>query len=141
MALSILERLGLVRTEAAADAEPALPEILAIADRLEDLDPGRAHFVALFAIVLARTARADLEISDDERRAIVRILSDLAELPVEQAELVGEMVARRREVFGSISFVEEEEVRQIAGELGLSSEHVDAARTEAVDPGIDREAR
>jgi uncharacterized tellurite resistance protein B-like protein len=162
--MSILQRLGLVKPATPAEREATVPEILAIADRLEGLDPYRAQYIALFAIVLARAARADLEISNDERTAIEGILRDHGELPDDQAALVGEMVALRRQVFGvstdylatrefadsasiedresilrclfavcaaddSISLVEEEEVRQIASELGLSHEQFTAARS------------
>jgi len=168
MPLSILQRLGLVKPR--AELMPSVPEILSIADRLEGLDPGRAHYIALFAIVLARAARADLEISDAEREMIEFHLREHAGLTEDQAGLVGRLVALRRQVFGvptdylatreladtatlgqrrsilrclfavcaadhSISLVEEGEVRQIAAELGLGAEDVEAARAETLDPG------
>jgi tellurite resistance protein len=175
MAPSILERLGLVKRErnSAGGQEP--PEMLVIADRLEGLDPDRAQFVGLLAVVLARAARADLEISDVELEMIERILRDHADLPADQAELVGSIVSRRREVFGvssdyqatltlgdttsvedrenilrclfavcaaddSISFVEEEEIRQIATELRLGPERYHAVRSELLGPGSSRDS-
>jgi tellurite resistance protein len=117
----------------------------------------------IFAMVLARAARADLEVNDDERWVMVQILREHAGLPAEQAELSVEMVAHRNQLFGvtedflatrqfreiatdehrecmlrclfavcaaddSISLVEEEEVRQIASELGLTHEQYVEAR-------------
>ena len=125
-----------------------------IAVRLADLGPERARWVAAFAMVLARAARADLEISQDELDAMRKIVHEVGELPEDQASLVAEMAAHRNELLGvtedylstrdfkrlagegdaerllhclfaiaaaddTISLVEEEEVRQVAHELGV----------------------
>jgi uncharacterized tellurite resistance protein B-like protein len=125
-----------------------------IAHRLADLGPERAQWIASFAMVLARAARADLDISQDELDAMRKIVHEVGELPEDQAVLVAEMAAHRNELLGvtedylstrefkrvagegdaerllhclfavtaaddSISLVEEEEVRQVANELGV----------------------
>jgi len=125
-----------------------------IAGRLSELEPDRAHWIAAFAMVLARAARADLDISSEELRKMKEIVHEIGGLPEEQASLVAEMAAHRNELLGttedylstrefrnvagegdaerllhclfavtaaddSISLVEEEEVRQVANELGV----------------------
>jgi len=165
MIKSIMDLLGLRPTE--ADVTPLAQEeataVREISSRLGGLDPERARYVVMFAMVLARAARADLEVSDNERWVMVQILREHAMLPSDQAELAVEMVAHRNQLFGltddyvatrqfkeiateehrecmlrclfavcaaddSISLVEEEEVRQIASELGLTHEQFIEAR-------------
>jgi uncharacterized tellurite resistance protein B-like protein len=165
MVMSILQKLGLVSPTVSSDAQPGSAAVQAIADRLEGLETERAIFVAAFAMVLARVARADLEVSDDETWMIKQILHEYTELPGDQINLLLEMVAHRKRLFGvaddylatrefkriasdkhrecilrclfavcaaddSISLIEEEEVRQIASELGATHEAYVAARAE-----------
>ena len=135
-----------------------------IAQRLSNLDPDRARWVAAFAMVLARAARADLDISRDELHEMQKIVHEIGGLPEEQASLVAEMAAHRNELLGvtedylstrefkqvaaegdaerllhclfavtaaddSISLVEEEEVRQVANELGVEPARYTAIRS------------
>ena len=125
-----------------------------IKERLESLPSERAQWIAAFAMVLARAARADLEISSDEMRVMEEVVREYGELPPDQATLVVEMASHRNQLLGvtedylatrefnrvagegdrerllhclfavcaaddTISVVEEEEVRQVATELGL----------------------
>ncbi len=134
-----------------------------IAHHLSNMDPDRASWVAAFAMVLARAARADLDISSDELRAMQKIVHEVGGLPEDQASLVAEMAAHRNELLGvtedylatrefkkvaaagdlerllhclfavtaaddSISLVEEEEVRQVANELGIDHSGFTAIR-------------
>lgn len=135
-----------------------------IALRLSTMDPERARWVAAFAMVLARAARADLDISSDELRAMQDIVREVGGLPEEQAALVAEMAAHRNELLGvtedylstrefkrvagegdaerllhclfavtaaddSISLIEEDEVRQVASELGIEPRRFTAIRS------------
>ncbi len=142
-----------------ADKRPVVDEssstaVQDIAQRLSGLDPDRARWVAAFALVLARAARADLDISGDELSEMQKIVQEIGGLPEDQAALVAEMAAHRNVLLGvtedylatrefkkfaaegdaerllhclfavtaaddSISLVEEEEVRQVANELGV----------------------
>jgi uncharacterized tellurite resistance protein B-like protein len=134
-----------------------------IAHHLSNLDPERASWIAAFAMVLARAARADLDISSDELQAMRKIVHEVGGLPEEQAALVADMAAHRNELLGvtedylatrefkkvaapgdaerllhclfavtaaddSISLVEEEEVRQVANELGIDHSEFTAIR-------------
>ena len=135
-----------------------------IALRLSDLDPDRAHWIAAFAMVLARAARADLDISPEELDAMQKIVHEVGNLPEDQASLVAEMAAHRNQLLGvtedylstrefkrvaaegdaerllhclfavtaaddSISLVEEEELRQVANELGIDHAEFTAIRS------------
>jgi len=135
-----------------------------IKERLESLPPERAQWIAAFAMVLARAARADLEISSDEMRVMEEVVREYGELPPDQATLVVEMASHRNQLLGatedylatrefnrvagegdrerllnclfaicaaddSISVEEEEEVRQVATELGLEHKDYISARS------------
>jgi tellurite resistance protein len=165
---SILERLGLAPapSRSAETATPAAVE--RIAERLEGMGTERARFLAALAMVLARVAGADLEVTGTERQAIVGLLVDDGAMSREQAELVVDMVVHRHHFSGvadeylatrelkriatraelehalhalfavsaaddSISLVEEEEVRQVASELGFSHQEYVAVRAEFRD--------
>lgn len=139
-----------------------------IMDRLGEVAPERARWIAAFAMVLARAARADLEISSDEMQSMEQIVREYGELPQDTAALVAEMAAHRNQLLGvtedylatrefknlaaegdrerllhclfavcaaddTISLVEEEEVRQVANELGLEHAQYVQARAEFSD--------
>jgi uncharacterized tellurite resistance protein B-like protein len=139
-----------------------------IMDRLGELPPERARWIAAFAMVLARAARADMEISSDEMQSMGEIVREYGGLPEDTAVLVAEMAAHRNQLMGvtedylatrefknvaaegdrerllhclfavcasddTISLVEEEEVRQVANELGLEPEQYVRARAEYSD--------
>ena len=55
---------------------------------LSDLDPSRARFIACFAYILGRVARADHQITADESAGMERLVAERAGLPPSQAALV-----------------------------------------------------
>ncbi len=59
-----------------------------IAAELDQLEPDLARFLAAFAYVLARVARADLEVSEAETRKMVELVREFSDLPPAQATLV-----------------------------------------------------
>jgi uncharacterized tellurite resistance protein B-like protein len=82
--MSLLRWLGL--TEPADDGTGgALDEI---ERALEHVDPARARFIAGFAYILSRAARADHHVTPDETREIERIVSEHTGLTPEEAQLV-----------------------------------------------------
>jgi len=72
-----------------------------IVQALDQLQPERAKFLAGFAYLLARVARADLQISPEETRTMERIIMDKGGLPEEQAILVVQMAKAQNILFGS----------------------------------------
>ena len=153
--MSIFDWLGL----GTAPSKNELPteesrSVREIVGRLRDLSPERARWIAAFAMVVARAARADFEISGDEFQTMEKVLIEYGNLEADQAALVAEMAAHRNQMLGasedylatrefrkisseadregllhclfavsaaddSISLVEEEEIRQVASELGI----------------------
>ncbi len=114
--MSILELLGL-RSEPPADAGAEATEtVRKIARELDHLEPDRARFLAAFAYLLSRVARADLEISDQETRAMERIVVQHGGLPEEQAVLVVQMAKTQSLLFGGTeNFLVTKEFARLAG--------------------------
>ena len=85
--VSILEFLGFgqSRDDVSGESPAETETVRRIVDRLDHLEPERARFVAAFAYVLSRVAHADLKISEDETRAMERIVPDHGGLPEGQA--------------------------------------------------------
>ena len=82
--MSLLRWLGL-SDEA---AEPALGGIDEIERALTDLEPSRARYIACFAYILGRVARADHQITPDESAEMERLVAERAGLPAPQAAIV-----------------------------------------------------
>jgi uncharacterized tellurite resistance protein B-like protein len=161
--VKILEWLGL-------KPKPALPTsdvdtVRRIGEALDKLPPERARWVGTYALLLARVAHADLNISDDESRRMEELVREHAALADAEAALVIEMAKAQHRVFGSaegylasrefrgmtsreervqlldalfavsaaddvVTTDEEEVIRQIANELGLThAEYVTARAT------------
>jgi len=71
-----------------------------IVARLDGLPEDKARFVAAFAFMLSRVAHADLDISDEETRAMEQIVVEPGGLPEEQATLVVQMAKTQNLLFG-----------------------------------------
>ena len=67
---------------------------------LDKLEPERAKFIAAFAYLLGRAARADLNISPEETQVMERIIMERAGLPEEQAVIVIQMAKTQNILFG-----------------------------------------
>lgn len=162
--MSILEFLGLgPRGPKHATASTQHEGVERIVARLKDLPVGQAEWIAAFAMVLARAARADFEISPEELEVMKELLQEYGGLDPEQASLVADMATERNLLLGasddylatrefrriardgdrervlqslfaisaaddSISLVEEEEIRQVANELGIEHAEFTAIR-------------
>ncbi|HKQ61975.1 MAG TPA: TerB family tellurite resistance protein [Candidatus Polarisedimenticolaceae bacterium] len=94
---SIRSFLGMAE-ERPAEAES--DSVRAIVSQLEQLPPERARFVAAFGYILSRAARADLEIRDEEHRAMQALLVEHAGLSAPQAELVVELARLHNAMLG-----------------------------------------
>lgn len=117
--MSIWKFLGLetrlekeARTQAVSAETETVRKIVAALDRLE---PERARYIAAFAYLLSRVARADLEISPDETRAMERIVMEVGGLPEEQAILTVQMAKTQNQLFGGTeNFLVTREFNKIA---------------------------
>jgi uncharacterized tellurite resistance protein B-like protein len=80
------------------DAEPApLRDLVNALDRLE---PSRAQYLARFAYLLGRVARADEQISDDETRVMEALVVKQGGLSPDQAMLVVSLAKASSLMFG-----------------------------------------
>lgn len=96
-----------------------------IVGELDKLEPDRARYLASFAYVMSRVARADLNVSQVETDKMVEILQRLGGLPEEQALLVVEIAKSQSRIFGGTEdFLVTREFRTLA---------TDAQRREALD--------
>ncbi len=72
-----------------------------IIDALDRLDPDYARYLAAFAYILSRIARADLKISPEETRAMERIVMEHGGLPEDQALIVVQIAKHQNALFGA----------------------------------------
>lgn len=111
--------------EARADAHGDTQTVRRIVGELDKLEPGRARYLASFAYVMSRVARADLTVSQVETDKMVEILQRVGGLPEEQAVLVVEIAKTQSRLFGGTEdFLVTREFRDLAS---------DAQRREALD--------
>ena len=92
---SIRSWLGL--DDAAAQDEGPLRETLRALDHLE---PERARYLAAFAYLLGRVAHADRDVSDEEIRAMERLVQEHGGLTSEQSMLVVQLARKNNLLFG-----------------------------------------
>jgi uncharacterized tellurite resistance protein B-like protein len=116
--VSFLRWLGIGGDEAPADAAAQTSTVRQISARLERLDPQLARYLAAFAYVLARGAGADLTIADPEAAEMRRILSDLANLAPDEADLVVEIARSQvRLLGGTENYVVTREFKNLASRV------------------------
>lgn len=103
---SIVDFLGLGRQPSRQKAPPHAPSrsetetIRKIVARLERMPAEEARYIAAFAYILSRVARADMEISKHESRAMERLVRKEGGLPEDQAILVVQMAKTQSTLFG-----------------------------------------
>jgi uncharacterized tellurite resistance protein B-like protein len=97
MSIFDLLKLNLGNSDKSSRETDTVRKIVQTLDRME---PSRAKFVAGFAYLLGRTARADLTISLKETQAMERILMEHGGLPEEQAIIVVQMAKTQNVLFG-----------------------------------------
>ena len=86
-----------------------------IVRQLDNLEPGRARFIAAFAYILSRVARADMNVSDEETKEMERQVIHLSSLPEEQAVLVVQIAKTQATLFGGTeNFLVTNEFKDIA---------------------------
>ena len=88
--MSILRWLGLERDGGSA----AVDSLGVVEQALAGLDPARARYLACFAYILSRVARADSEVGTEESQVMAQIVAERGGLPPEQAALVVQIAAR-----------------------------------------------
>ena len=134
-----------------------------IAEGIEQVAPERARYLAGYAYVLSRAARADLSVTPAETERMVGIMQRESNLAIEQAARIVEHAKEQNRLYGStedflatrefrdistrdqrrnlleclfvvcagdgsLSSVQEGQIRQIASELGFAHHHYVAIR-------------
>jgi uncharacterized tellurite resistance protein B-like protein len=117
--MSILEFLGLAKAREASrsghTASADTETVRKIVTALENMDPERARYIAAFAFILCRVARADLRISPGETEIMERVVMERSNLPEDQAILVVQMAKTQNTLFGGTeNFLVTREFNKIA---------------------------
>jgi uncharacterized tellurite resistance protein B-like protein len=113
--MSIIEFLGLARKEKRAEDSAETETVRRIVAALDQLDPERARYLAAFAFILCRVARADLKITTSETETMEHILAERGALPPEQAIIVVQMAKTQSILFGGTeNFLVTREFNRIA---------------------------
>lgn len=98
--MSFLRWLGIGGDTAAAPGAGETKTVREISARLERLDPQLARYLAAFAYVLARGAGADLTLAAAEANEMRRIVTEIANLAPDEAELVVEIARSQVRLLG-----------------------------------------
>ena len=107
--MSILKWLGLSDA-----AEPADNQLLEIERALEAQGPERARYLACFAYLLTRAAKADHHVSDDEAALMERIVAERAGVDAEQAQLIVRIARQAGHSRGTDDYLIAREFERIA---------------------------
>ena len=100
--MSILKFLGLNVNEPGRPAPSAQTEtVRKIVQKLDQLPEEQARYIAAFAFLLSRAARADLQIGADETAVMERIVMEQGGLPEDLAVVVVQMAKTQNQLFGS----------------------------------------
>src|SRR5262245_51241631 len=100
--MSILKFLGLSREQSGHSSTVAETEtVRKIVQKLDQLPADQARYIAAFAYLLGRAARADLEVTTDETAVMERIVMKEAGLPEELAPIVVQMAKTQNLLFGA----------------------------------------
>ena len=98
--MSIMEFFGFKPETDAASSAADTKTVRRIVEQLDHMEPERARYVAAFAYILSRVARADLHVSNEETQAMERIVMEHGKLSEEQALIVVQMAKNQNLLFG-----------------------------------------
>src|SRR5215813_8792747 len=100
--MSILKFLGWNVDEPARPSTAAQTEtVRKIVQQLDQLPEDQARYIAAFAYLLSRAARADLHVTADETAVMERIVMKEGGLSEELAPIVVQMAKTQNQLFGS----------------------------------------
>jgi uncharacterized tellurite resistance protein B-like protein len=99
--MSIAKLLGMLKSRVEQPQHGDETEtVRKIVRQLDQMEPQRARYIAAYAYVLSRVARADMNISEVETREMERQVVRLSGLPEEQAILVVQIAKTQTTLFG-----------------------------------------
>ena len=88
------------RSEPVSLGQDETETVRKIVRQLDSMDPERARYIAAFAYILSRVARADMNISEAETREMEHQVIRLSSLPADQAVLVVQIAKTQATLFG-----------------------------------------
>jgi len=97
--MSILKFLGMNVDQRIPTVETET--VRKIVQKLDQLPEEQARYIAAFAFLLSRAARADLQIDVDETTVMERIVMEQGGMPEELAVVVVQMAKTQNQLFGS----------------------------------------
>ncbi len=83
-----------------AAKEPEFAPLRETLEALDHLEPDRARFLAAFAYLLGRVARADLQVSPEETRTMEALVREQGQLSPDQAMVVVQLAKTSNLLFG-----------------------------------------
>jgi uncharacterized tellurite resistance protein B-like protein len=98
--MSILRLLGLIKGDSESESAAQTDAVRKITEALDSMDPESARYIASFAYILSRAARADMRVAPEETRAMERIIMEMGGLPEDQAIIVVQMAKTQNRLFG-----------------------------------------
>jgi uncharacterized tellurite resistance protein B-like protein len=98
--MSLLRFLGLERAPGGNESGVEAASVRRIVEALDRMESGAARYVARFAYVLGRVARADLAVTADETQAMERLVMERGHLTEAQAVIVVQVAKSQNVLFG-----------------------------------------
>jgi uncharacterized tellurite resistance protein B-like protein len=98
--MSILKFLGFAGNADHASHSGETDTVRKIVQKLDSLPEDQARYIAGFAYLLSRVARADLHVSPEETAAMERVVVTQGGLPEELAPVVVQMAKSQNQLFG-----------------------------------------
>ena len=98
--MSLFRFLGLGSGARGGASPNEIASVRRIVDALDRMEPRAARYLARFAYVLGRVARADLAVSDEETRTMEEIVMERGGLPEEQAIVAVQIAKSQNKLFG-----------------------------------------
>jgi uncharacterized tellurite resistance protein B-like protein len=100
--MSLLKYLGIGKEQAARSSSSDQAEaVRKIVQKLDQLPPDQARYIAAFAYLLGRAARADLEVTAEETAVMERIVTNEGGLSEELAPIVVQMAKVMNQLLGA----------------------------------------
>lgn len=89
------------RSQPESAGAPETDTVRKIVDSLEHMEVDKARYLAAFAYILSRVARADLKVSPEEARVIEQNVREHGGLTEDQAILVSQIARHQQLLFGA----------------------------------------
>ena len=99
--MSILKFLGLTDDTQNRSPNAETETVRKIVHQLDQLPENQARYIAAFAYLLSRAARADMTVSEEETQMMERIVVQVGGMPEELAPIVVQMAKTQNQLFGA----------------------------------------